>query len=47
MKGRLRKSEEGRVTFWGAEMKSAHTNGTYGDIRVYTFIEAVFKPWIC
>jgi hypothetical protein len=29
-------SERADVTIWGAE-KSAHINGTYGDIRVYTF----------
>ena len=27
------------VTFQGEETKSAHINGTYGDIRVYTFIQ--------
>ncbi|MHC8291585.1 hypothetical protein ACYZUD_33175 [Pseudomonas sp. XS1P51] len=42
-KERLRKSGKEDVTFWGDKVKSAHINGIYGGIRVYTFFEAAHK----
>ncbi len=37
---------QGDVTFGGAETKSAHINGTDGDIPVYTFLwERACSRW--